>query len=45
VYAVALRGCKTLPAAEDVLQDIFMQLWRNPGAFDAHAATWRHGWR
>jgi RNA polymerase sigma-70 factor (ECF subfamily) len=23
-------------AAEDVLQEIFMQLWRNPGAFDAN---------
>jgi RNA polymerase sigma-70 factor (ECF subfamily) len=22
-------------AAEDVLQDVFMQLWKNPGAFDS----------
>ncbi|HVM94413.1 MAG TPA: sigma-70 family RNA polymerase sigma factor [Terriglobales bacterium] len=35
VYAVALRILQETSAAEDVLQDIFMQLWRNPGAFDA----------
>lgn len=35
VYAVALRVLQDTGAAEDVLQDIFMQLWRNPGAFDA----------
>ncbi|MFZ0687069.1 MAG: sigma-70 family RNA polymerase sigma factor [Terriglobales bacterium] len=35
VYAVALRVLQDTAAAEDVLQDIFMQLWRNPGAFDA----------
>jgi RNA polymerase sigma-70 factor (ECF subfamily) len=35
VYAVALRVLQDAGAAEDVLQDIFMQLWRNPGAFDA----------
>ena len=35
VYAVALRVLQETSAAEDVLQDIFMQLWRNPGAFDA----------
>jgi RNA polymerase sigma-70 factor, ECF subfamily len=35
VYAVALRVVQDTGAAEDVLQDIFMQLWRNPGAFDA----------
>src|SRR5271167_3339163 len=36
VYAVALRVLQDTGAAEDVLQDIFMQLWRNPGAFDAN---------
>jgi RNA polymerase sigma-70 factor, ECF subfamily len=35
VYAVALRVLTDAAAAEDVLQDVFMQLWRNPGAFDA----------
>lgn len=35
VYAVALRVLGDAGAAEDVLQDVFLQLWRNPGAFDA----------
>jgi RNA polymerase sigma-70 factor (ECF subfamily) len=35
VYAVALRVLQETTAAEDVLQDVFMQLWRNPDAFDA----------
>ncbi len=35
VYSVALRVLQDTGAAEDILQDIFMQLWRNPGAFDA----------
>jgi RNA polymerase sigma-70 factor (ECF subfamily) len=35
VYAVALRVLQDTSAAEDVLQDIFLQLWRNPDAFDA----------
>jgi RNA polymerase sigma-70 factor (ECF subfamily) len=35
VYAVALRVLGDTAAAEDVLQEIFMQLWRNPGAFDS----------
>ena len=35
VYAVALRVLGDTGAAEDVLQDVFLQLWRNPGAFDA----------
>lgn len=35
VYAVALRVLGETGAAEDVLQEVFMQLWRNPGAFDA----------
>ncbi len=43
VYSVALRVLQDTGAAEDVLQDVFMQLWRNPGAFDAsrgHMAAW-----
>src|SRR5262245_57333052 len=35
VYSVALRVLGDTAAAEDILQDVFMQLWRNPGAFDA----------
>jgi len=35
VYAVSLRVLGDTGAAEDVLQEVFMQLWRNPGAFDA----------
>jgi RNA polymerase sigma-70 factor (ECF subfamily) len=35
VYAVALRVLGDTGAAEDVLQEVFMQLWRNPGAFDS----------
>lgn len=35
VYSVALRVLQDTGAAEDVLQDIFMQLWRRPEAFDA----------
>lgn len=35
VYSVALRVLGDAGAAEDILQEIFMQLWRNPGSFDA----------
>jgi RNA polymerase sigma-70 factor (ECF subfamily) len=35
VYAVALRVLGDTAAAEDVLQEIFMQLWRSPGSFDS----------
>src|SRR6266702_2208419 len=35
VYAVALRVLGNTGAARDVLQEVFMQLWRNPGVFDA----------
>lgn len=35
VYGVALRVLGDTTAAEDILQDIFLQLWRNPSAFNA----------
>ncbi len=35
IYSVALRVLGETAAAEDVLQEVFMQLWRNPDAFDA----------
>jgi len=35
VYAVALRVLSDGSAAEDILQDVFIQLWRNPQAFNA----------
>ncbi len=35
VYAVALRVLGDTAGAEDVLQEVFLQLWRNPAAFDA----------
>ena len=35
VYAVALRVLGDTGAAEDVLLEVFLQLWRNPSAFDA----------
>lgn len=33
VYSVALRVLREPAAAEDVLQDVFIQLWRNPDAY------------
>jgi RNA polymerase sigma-70 factor (ECF subfamily) len=43
IYAVSLRVLQDAAAAEDVLQDVFLQLWRNPDAFDAsrgNLAAW-----
>ena len=35
VYAVSLRVLREPATAEDVLQEVFMQLWRNPDSFTA----------
>src|SRR5579871_5792804 len=35
IYSVALRVLGDTGAAEDVLQEIFMQLWRKPELFDS----------
>jgi RNA polymerase sigma-70 factor (ECF subfamily) len=35
VYGVALRVLGDTAAAEDVLQEVFLQLWRRPQVFDA----------
>jgi RNA polymerase sigma-70 factor (ECF subfamily) len=39
VYGVALRVLEDTGAAEDVLQEVFLQLWRNPAAFDANRGS------
>ncbi len=35
VFGIAIRVLRNRAAAEDVVQDVFLQLWRNPAAFDA----------
>jgi RNA polymerase sigma-70 factor, ECF subfamily len=35
VYSVALRVLRDPSSAEDVLQEVFMQIWRNPDSFAA----------
>ena len=35
VYSVALRVLSDPALAEDVLQEVFMQMWRTPGSFTA----------
>jgi RNA polymerase sigma-70 factor (ECF subfamily) len=35
VYSVALRVLRDPASAEDILQEIFMQVWRNPDSFVA----------
>lgn len=34
IYGVALRVLRNAAAAEDVVQEVFLQLWRNPASFD-----------
>jgi RNA polymerase sigma-70 factor, ECF subfamily len=43
VYSVALWVLGDTGAAEDILQEVFLQLWRSPGSFDAsrgHLGAW-----
>jgi RNA polymerase sigma-70 factor (ECF subfamily) len=39
VYSIALRVLSDPALAEDVLQEVFMQLWRTPGNFTAVQGT------
>ena len=39
VYSVALRVLRDQGAAEDIVQEVFMQLWRNPDSFTAARAN------
>ena len=39
VYSVALRVLQDPASAEDVLQEIFLQIWRNPDSFIATRGT------
>jgi RNA polymerase sigma-70 factor (ECF subfamily) len=39
VYAVAVRLVRDPATAEDVIQDVFEQVWRRPGSFDPAAGT------
>lgn len=43
VYSVALRVLGDTAAAEDILQEVFMQLWRSPDVFDASRGSFP-GW-
>ena len=43
IYSVALRVLGDTGTAEDILQEVFMQLWRSPDVFDASRGSLR-GW-
>jgi RNA polymerase sigma-70 factor, ECF subfamily len=38
-FAAAMRVLRDPAAAEDVVQEVFMSLWRNPGQFDSARGT------
>ena len=39
VYSVALRVLGDTAAAEDIMQTVFLQLWRNPSTFDSRRGS------
>lgn len=39
MFAAAQRVLRDAAAAEDVVQDVFMQLWRNPKAYDSRRGS------
>jgi RNA polymerase sigma factor (sigma-70 family) len=39
LFGIALRICGEREAAEDVLQDIYLKIWRRAGRFDASRAS------
>src|SRR5213082_1310679 len=39
VYSVAMRVLGETTQAEDILQEIFLQLWRNPQTFDSNRGS------
>jgi RNA polymerase sigma factor (sigma-70 family) len=43
VYGIALQVTKDRMAAEDIAQDVFVDLWRRPERYDPHRAPLR-GW-
>jgi RNA polymerase sigma-70 factor (ECF subfamily) len=45
VYSIALRVLREPDLAEDVMQEVLLQVWRQPGGLSPNAAAWGHGWR
>ena len=44
VYSVALRVLRDPAQAEDVMQEIFFQVWKSPQSFVQVRDRWVHGW-
>lgn len=42
VYGMALQTTRDRGAAEDIAQDVFVDLWQRPERFDPHRAPLRH---
>ena len=43
VYGLAARVTRDWAAAEDITQEVFVRVWKDPHAFDPARGTWR-GW-